>query len=124
MSNGPTYDPFEHADRLGVNVLFGRIRTANGLWVAAERTIILKRGLKTWHERQVLTHELGHVVLGHTTTEHRFERQANRWAARKLITPGNLAEVVKMSPDPGVWALELGVTDDMLALWFHDRRIA
>jgi Zn-dependent peptidase ImmA (M78 family) len=124
MKKSPAYDPYEHAERLGIVVASGRIRTANGLWIAEERMIILKRGLRACHERQVLAHEIGHVVLGHTETTQRFENQANRWAARKLIAPDHLAEIVKVSPDPGVWAQELGVTNDLMALWLADRRLS
>ncbi|PPG38638.1 ImmA/IrrE family metallo-endopeptidase [Rathayibacter sp. AY2B5] len=127
MSHRPAataYDPYEHADRLGILVLHGRIRSANGLWLPDERVIILKRGLRAWHERQTLAHELGHVCLGHAETTPRIERLADRWAARKLIAPDHLADVARMSPDPGVWALELGVTDHLLELYLRDHRTA
>jgi Zn-dependent peptidase ImmA (M78 family) len=52
---------FEYAERLGVDVGFGRLRSSNGLWVPERRTIILKRGMRAMLERSVLAHELGHV---------------------------------------------------------------
>lgn len=124
MTHSPAYDPYDHAERLGIHVVSGRIRSSNGLWIAEERMIILKRGLRVAHERQVLAHELGHALLGHTTTTPRHERQADRWAARKLIEPTRLADVASMSPDPGVWAIELGVTEDLMDLYLRDRQIA
>ena len=116
MSHRPagTYDPYEHADRLGIPVLHGRLRSANGLWLPDERVIILRRGLRAWHERQTLTHELGHVCLGHCDTSPRVERLADRWAARKLIAPDHLAEVARVHRDPAQWCIELDVTPHML----------
>lgn len=120
-----TYDPYEHADRLGIRVVHGSIRSANGLWIAEDHLIILKRGLRAWHERQVLTHELAHCCLGHGhgRVTGRDEFLADRWAARKLIAPDHLADVARMSPDPGVWALELGVTDHLLHLHLTGSRL-
>lgn len=123
MNKCPVYDPYEHAERLGIKVLTGRIRCDNGLWIAEERMIILKRGLRASFEREVLTHEIGHCVLGHRDTRTKFETQANRWAARKLIAPDQLADVVKISPDPGVWAVELGVSECLMGLWLQDRQL-
>lgn len=114
MSSQGAYDPFEHAERLGVDVVYGRIRTANALWVPERRTIIMKRGLRRLVERTVLTHELGHVCLGHVDDRPRHERLADRWAARHLITPARLADVMRASDDPGQWCLELDVTPHML----------
>jgi hypothetical protein len=119
------YDPYRHADRLGIRVVHGSIRSANGLWIAEDRLIILKRGLRTWHERQVLTHELAHCCLGHglARVTARDEFLADRWAARKLITPGSLADIAQTTPDPGVWAIELGVTDHLLHLHLTGSRL-
>jgi len=117
MKKSPAFDPYGEADRLGITVAHERIRSANGLWVPEERLIILKRGLKVWHERQVLSHELGHCMLGHNESTPRNEFMADTWAARKLITPDGLAELARVSPDPGVWALELGVTDHLMDLY-------
>jgi hypothetical protein len=119
MTKRPAYDPYAHADQLGIRVETGRIRSANGLWIPEERMIVLKRGLRVWHERQVLAHELGHVTMGHQDSTPRNEFLADRWAARKLIAPDHLADVARMSPDPGVWALELGVTNHLLHTYLN-----
>jgi len=42
MTKAGHYDPWEHAERLGIHVVYGRLRTANGLWLPEHRTIVLK----------------------------------------------------------------------------------
>ncbi len=112
------YDPFEHAERLGVEVVYGRIRSTNALWVPERRTIIMKRGLRRLVERSALAHELGHVCLGHRDDRPRHEILADRWAAQHLITPKRLAEVMAETEDPGTWCVELDVTPHMLETYF------
>ncbi|MEF2979046.1 ImmA/IrrE family metallo-endopeptidase [Subtercola sp. YIM 133946] len=108
------YDPFEHADRLNIEVVFGRLRTAHGLWIPERRTIILKRGMRALHERSILAHELGHVCLGHDDSTPRNEFLADRWAARHLIAPDHLAAIARVHTDQAQWCLELDVTPHML----------
>jgi hypothetical protein len=118
LSSRGAYDPFEHAERLGVDVVYGRIRSANALWVPERRTVIMKRGLRRLVERSALAHELGHVCLGHRDDRPRHEFLADRWAARHLIAPDHLAEVMAISDDPGAWCVELDVTPHMLETYF------
>ncbi len=121
------YDPYEHADRLGLNVVTGRVRSANGLWVPQERTIILRRGMRRLLERSVLAHEIGHAVLGHADDRPRYEWQADVFAARRLIHPERLAEVARITPDQGQWCVELDVTPHLLTTYFksvHGRQRA
>lgn len=119
MTQSGAYDPFEHADRLGVDVVFGRLRSTDGLWIPERRTIILKRGMRALHERSILAHELGHVCLGHTESNTRNEFLADRWAARKLIAADHLAEVAQIYTDPGQWCIELSVTPHMLETYLQ-----
>lgn len=114
MTRSREYDPYEHAARLGINVVLGRLRSANGLWIPEEHTVILKQGMRRLLERSVLAHEIGHAVLGHPDDSPRNERQADRYAARQLINPERLTEVARYSPDPGQWCVDLQVTPHLL----------
>jgi hypothetical protein len=106
------YDPYEHADRLNIEVVYGTLRTANGL--------ILQPRMRRLLERSVLAHELGHVCLGHRESTPRNERQADRFAARHLIRPGDITRVAQQSPDPGAWCVELDVTPHILETYLRD----
>lgn len=124
MTNRPAYDPFPHVARLGIQII-DRPLSVNGYWVPERRVILLNTKLATWHRRQVCTHEIGHAVLGHRGCGHPVqERQANRWAYRKLIDHDVVRDLAAMTPDAGVWALELGVTEDLLELWMRDNHRA
>lgn len=118
------YDPYEHADRLGIRIIYRRLTTGNGLWLPDLGTIFLQRGLRRVHERSVLAHELGHFAYGHRTSTPRNERQADRFAARHLVDPDLLEDVQHDSGDPNVWANEVGVTLDLLETWFYTFRTA
>jgi len=122
---GLGYDPYEHAQRLGIHVAYRPLRTGSGLWVPEIRTIFLQTRLRVIHERSVLAHELGHALMGHRDSSPRHEVQADRWAARQLIHPDELRAAAAASPDPGVWCHELNVSADILDRYLRDgRRIA
>lgn len=122
--HGTGYDPYAHAERLGIQVVHRTLRTAHGLWVPEIRTVFMHNRLRRAHDRSVLTHELGHICMGHRESTPRHELQADRWAARKLIHPDELARVAQYSPDANVWCHELGVTADILERYFLDRPAA
>ena len=122
MTKAGHYDPWEHAERLGIHVVYGRLRTANGLWLPEHRTIVLKPRMRALVERTVLAHELGHVCLGHLDDRPKHELQADRFAARHLIHPDRLREVAACTPDPAQWALELQVTPRVLETYLRDNR--
>ncbi|HEY8590682.1 MAG TPA: ImmA/IrrE family metallo-endopeptidase [Naasia sp.] len=124
MTRTRGYDPHEHAERLGIDVVYGRLRTANGLWVPDRRTIILKPGMRALLERTVLAHEMGHVCLGHRDDRPKHERQADHFAARHLIDPVHLEEVALFSSDPGQWCVELDVTPHILDVYLREIRRA
>lgn len=124
-TTGLDYDPYEHARRLGIHVVYRQLRTGNGLWVPEIRTIFLQTRMRLIHERSVLAHELGHALMGHRDSTPRQEIQADRWAARHLINPDELRSAAAASPDPGVWCHELNVSADILERYLRDdRRIA
>lgn len=118
-----SYDPFAHAEQLGIRVRFGRLRTSNGLWLPEHRTIVIKEGMRAMHTRVALTHEIGHADLGHEDDRPKHERQADRYAARKLVDPHRLRELAAWSTDRHRIAHELGVTQRILNA-FVERQLA
>lgn len=113
------YDPFEHAARLGIRVVYGRLRTRNAMWIPEQRAIIVKQGLRRMTERSALAHELGHVCHGHTEDHPLYERQADEWAARHLIDHDELLAAAAVSEDPGAWCVELDVTPQILEAYLR-----
>ncbi|QPZ40221.1 ImmA/IrrE family metallo-endopeptidase [Paramicrobacterium chengjingii] len=109
---------------LGINIVYRKLRTANGLWVPDIRTIFLQRRMRAIHERSVLTHELGHVVLGHRESTPKSETQADRWAARRLIDPDEVIQAAQITQDIGAWCHELNVSADILERYLTDTRAA
>ncbi len=75
LPRGKAYDPYEHADALGLQVIFRTIRTANELWMPEYRTIVIKSGMRAVHQRNALAHGIGHADLGH---EDACDRQLDR----------------------------------------------
>lgn len=107
---GRAYDPWEHAHRLGVEVVVRRLRTANGRWFPEYGQILLADHMRPTHQRLVLAHEVGHVELCHRDDRPKHERQADQFAARNLICPDELADLSKWCNDEQRIAAELGVT--------------
>ncbi|WP_366941726.1 ImmA/IrrE family metallo-endopeptidase [uncultured Microbacterium sp.] len=107
---GRAYDPWEHADDLGVRVFTQRLRTAHGLWLPDQNAILVHSQLRVAHQRTVLAHELGHAVHAHSDDRPKHERQADRFAAHNLICPTELEELYEWCPDEGRLVDELGVT--------------
>ena len=113
------YDPHEHAERLGIQIVYRKLRTGNGLWVPDLHTIFLQPRMRAVHERSTLAHELGHACLGHRKSAPKYERQADIFAAKHLINPQQLDYVRRTTPDPNIWANELGVTTKLLQAYLN-----
>jgi Zn-dependent peptidase ImmA (M78 family) len=102
------------------------LEDALGWWCPQERVILLDARLDRRTARSVLAHELGHAVLGHVGAEtfaedewlaRRQERQADRWAAARLVRVADLAEVLVERPaGPEVAASALNVTEAVLSV--------
>lgn len=114
LPRGRAYDPFEHADALGLQVIMRPIRTANELWMPEFQTIVIKSGMRAVHQRNALAHGIGHADLGHVDDRPKFEHAADRYASLYLIDPAEFADVTAWSDDPDKVAGELGVTRRLL----------
>jgi len=123
MTDARRYDPHRHAEELGITVHYRRLRTANGLYLPDQRVIFIQPRLHRVHERSVLAHEIVHAEFEDVGRNELQERRADRIAARRLIHGDDLRAVTPLSDDPGVWALELDVTDHMLDVWLRDQEV-
>lgn len=100
--------------------LVGRTR---GGFDPLTRTIRLSPGMSARTTRSVLAHELGHAWFGHTPTRvpavrAQHERQADEWAASRLITPQAYAEAEELrGPHLASLAFELGVTIELVTAY-------
>jgi Zn-dependent peptidase ImmA (M78 family) len=89
-----------------------------------ERGVIrLAPGMSARTTRSVLAHELGHALLDHSPStdplrRRRQERQADAWAARRLITPEAYAaaEAIRGPHRPSL-AFELDVTVELVTAY-------
>lgn len=113
-----TYDPYAHADQMGLKIVFRPLDRRVGFWFEEYRTIVLRQNMSVRRERSVLAHEIVHAEHGDMGCDSRQEVRADRVAAGRLIDPFRLADVMAASPDAGRWAIELGVTPDILRAYF------
>lgn len=118
------YDPYEHAEELGITVLHRKIRTANGLWLPDHNTIVIRSGMRVLHDRSTLAHEIAHAVLGHFDGRPKHEIQADRLASENLIDLDECREAMKTAPDEERLALELGVSTRLLRAYLAVHRLA
>ena len=86
----------------------------------ATGTIRLSPGMRVRTARSVLAHELGHAHLGHgpaptPAIRAHQERQADEWAARRLITPAAYAAAEQLrGTHLASLAFELDVTIEIV----------
>lgn len=107
------------AEEHGVRII-ERPGPTRGGFDPASRTIRLTPGMSARTTRSVLAHELGHVVLGHVptaepTARRQQERQADEWAAGRLITSAAYAQAEEArGPHIASLAFELDVTIELV----------
>lgn len=122
MANGGVYDPFEHAESLGIQVVYGRLRASNALWVPDFSTIILQPKMRVIQERSLLAHEIAHADLGHRSGSPKHEVLADRYAAEHMIDADRLTELLAWAPDTAKLSLELGVTTKLMQVYLNVHR--
>lgn len=121
LPRGREYDPWEHADRLGVEVVVRRLRTANGRWFPDYNTIAISDRLRVRDQRLVLSHEVGHSALMHPDDRPKHEKQADQFAAQNLICPDELADLYGWCGDERRIVAELGVTTTLFRAYVLSR---
>jgi hypothetical protein len=107
---GADYDPYEHAETLGIHVIHRPIRSAHELWLPDWNLIVVRSGMRQIHDRCALAHGIAHAVLGHRDDRPKHEHAADRLAAINLINPDELYQAARWAPDCDRLAAELGVT--------------
>lgn len=118
------YDPYQHAEELGLTVLHRPIRTAHELWLPDHNTIVIRSGLRAVHDRSALAHGVAHAEYGHQSSGPKEETQADRLAASRLIDLGQCLEVMKWAPDCHRLARELGVSTRLARVFLNVNRLA
>lgn len=118
-----TYDPHEHAEQLGLSIVYQPLRTGYGLYVPGRDIVLLRPRLRVAVERSVLAHELAHHIHAHRRTTGvwslRQERQADLTAAHNLIDPNRLHDLQLWTSDAGEWCRELQVTGDLMLAYLR-----
>lgn len=118
---GRAYDPWAHADDLGIEVVVRRLRTAHGRWFPAYNQILISDRLRAGDQRLTLAHELGHGVHQHLDDRPKYEKQADQFAARHLICPDELADLYEWCPDEQRIVAELGITRRLFRAFVLDQ---
>jgi Zn-dependent peptidase ImmA (M78 family) len=121
LPRGRAYDPWAHADLVGLQVIVRPIRTANEMWLPDHNTIVIRSGLRSAHQRVALAHGIGHADLAHRDDRPKHEHQADRYASLYLIDPLELEDFWGWSDDAGRVAQELGVTRRVLDAYLSFR---
>lgn len=114
LPRGRAYDPWEHADAIGLQVIVRPIRTAAELWLPDHNTIVLRSGLRMVHQRNALAHGVAHAELAHEDDRPKHEHQADRYASLYLIDPAELDDLRRWTDDYDRIVTELGVTRRLL----------
>ena len=120
---GLGYDPYQHAEDLGIEVIHRRIRSAAGLWLPDYNAIVIRSGMRRIHDRSALAHEIGHAVLGHTDDRPLHERRADVFAAEHLVLEHEAIAAYPAVSDIHGLAFELCVSVRILAAWFRRRAV-
>lgn len=118
------YNPYEHAEELGIEVIHRPIRTANGMWLPDQNLIVLRSGMKSAWDRSTLAHELGHALHGHRDDRPKHEMQADRYAATSLIELEEFNAVMQWAPDAHRLAHELDVSTRLARVFLDVHRQA
>lgn len=96
-------------------------------WLPQQRAVTVRHGMSDAETLCSLAHELGHAYYGDPAGHHpRYEKRADRFAARLLISPVEYAVAERAyGPHPARLAHELGVTVHLLDVWrdIHQTRI-
>lgn len=123
LTNRTIYNPWVHADELGIPIEWGDPGPENfGLWTGEK--IILDPRQSNRAADCTLSHEIVHVEFeDEPTRDHvwgaRREARCDRIAAERLIDPYRLMELAVITDDIGYWAVELGVTGWMLEAYIR-----
>lgn len=118
------YDPYQHADQLGLTVHYGNPGTGLlGLYIHRSRAIMLRAGLSARVERCALAHEIVHAEYDDEPTSDgtwsaKREARCDRIAAERLIDRETLLSTASAYEDMG------GVGGCSGGYWVDSRRLS
>ena len=118
------YNPYRHADDLGIEVIHRPIRTANGFWYPDHNLIVIRSGLKARYDKSALAHELAHAELAHRDDRPKHETQADRFAADNLIDLQECLDTMRWAPDCHQLAFELDVSTRLMRMFLNVHGLA
>ena len=121
LRRGLSYDPYEHAEHLGIDVIHRSIRHANGMWLPDHNLIVLRSGMRRMHDRSTLAHEIAHAMLGHGDDRPKHEKAADAFAGELLIHPGECEAAMRHAHNVHELAVELQVATRILSDWLERR---
>lgn len=124
VRRGLRYDPFEHAEDLGIPVIFRPLRAANGMWLPDHQVIVVQPGMRALHTRSTLAHEIAHALLGHEDDRPKHEVAADRYAGTLLIHPRECERAMRHVSDVPSLSLELQVSQRILTDYLTRSRLA
>ena len=119
LPRGRAYDPYAHAEALGLQVIFKPITRDELVLPPKYRTIVVCSEIREVHQRNALAHGIAHWELGHPDDRPKYEHQADRYAAMYLIHPGELRAACRWTDDPALIAQELLVTRRLLEAYLN-----
>lgn len=123
LPRGLRYDPYEHAEALGIEVIHRPIKSACGLWLPDHNLIVIRSGMRRIHDRSTLAHEIAHAELGHTDDRPLHEKRADMFAAEYLVAEPEARRAAAIVPDIHGLAFELCVSVRILSAWFGRRAV-
>jgi Zn-dependent peptidase ImmA (M78 family) len=118
------YDPYMHAEELGIEVIHRPILKANGYWIPDHKLIVIRSGMSQVWDRSTVAHEVAHATLKHRDDRAPHEMMADMHAAENMICPTQFETVIQRSPDSVQLAGELGVTGRLLRAYLLALRLA
>lgn len=122
LPRGHRYDPWVHAELLGLQVLERPLEDANEYWSEPLQTIYLRESMRPFNQRIALAHGIAHMVLEHPDDRPKYEFAANRLCSLLLIDPRELDQARLAFPgDNAAVAIEVGVTPRVLAAYLGRR---
>ncbi len=117
------YDPYEHADQMGVRIFRHTLRDCYGAWAPGKRAILLDRNVPAEFEIPVLAHECDHAEHNDPPGHHaRYEARADLHAAQRLIDVAKFDDLMSVHTDYDLVCLELGVTREQLVQFVKFRK--
>lgn len=118
-----SYSPWVDAHRRypDIHIEWHAIAPVRAAWVPSERVILIDASLSVVERRCALAHEIAHIDTGDMPTglcwyAARQETNADKLAARRLVSVHDLAARARYCTDVRELAAELDVTVEMLAL--------